>query len=230
MILLSLDASSKVVDLGIGAKQALLPPGQAEQTEAAAAEIKSAMEHYAYGNVYAYEGKVQPAKTELETAADMFAGLAWKYPLAGFNGGDLLPYADKALELARRPAATANAQVCFNRINQLNHELLWYATDHGRFPADLATLEKWCLAKGEDPHWLALALRCPAGDGPGTNSMPYLYNPKVAQEYLKLGTVIVSCPKHPEHKIAWEEELMYGTLGEVASGGKERLRKLGEMP
>jgi len=73
-----------------------------------------------------------------------------------------------------------------------------------------------------------MAFACPSGE-PAGRMLPYAYSPNADSGKLRIGDVIVNCPKHPERNLKWDRDLFI-TLGEVAEGGNDLLRKFGYVP
>jgi hypothetical protein len=226
--LIATDGSGLRANLGGSAEDSVLSGEQRAQTGAALTALTDALTKYALGGLRAYEGRIAESQRAYRAAADAFAQLMWEYPLADLSEDEVLAYADMAAELARRPADEVLSLICSYRHYVLAHLLLWYGSEHGKFPPDLATLQKWSISKGEDAEWCRMAFRCPAGDETGP-SMPYVYNVKATTGKLELGDTIISCPEHPERSIKWDHDF-FMTLGEVAGGGHDLLRNFGEVP
>jgi len=228
VLLIAVDGSGLRANLGGSVDDSVLSGEQRAQTEAALTDLTDALTKYALGGLRAYEGRIAESQRAYRAAADAFAQLMWKYPLADLSEDEVLAYADMAAELARRPADEVLSLICSYRQDILAHLLLWYGAEHQRFPPDLATLQDWSISKGEDAEWCRMVFRCPTGDESGA-SIPYVYNVKATTGKLELGDTIISCPKHPERSIKWDHHF-FMALGEVAGGGHDLLRKFGEVP
>jgi len=228
VLLIATDGSGLRANLGGSAEDSVLSGEQRAQTEAALTGLTDALSKYAFGGLRAYEGRIAESQRAYRAAADAFAELMWKYPLADLSEDEVLAYADMAAELAARPRDAVLSLECWHRLDPLAHLLLWYGAEHQRFPPDLATLQDWSISKGEDVEWCRMVFRCPAGDETGP-SIPYVYNVKATTGKLALGDTIISCPKHPERSIKWDHDF-FMTLGEVAGGGHDLLRKFGQVP
>lgn len=227
-LLIAADGSGLRADLGGTAEDSVLTPEQRVQTDAAAAAVTDAFTKWGLGDSLARRGRAEESTAAYRSAADAFAALMWKYPLTDLSPDEVLAFANDASELASLPREEILSQVCRNRMDPLAHLLLWYGSEHGKFPPDLATLQDWSISKGEDAECCRTMFRCPEGDGTG-QLIPYVYNPKATTGKLELGDVIISCPKHPERGIKWDRHLFL-TLGEVAGGGHDLLRNFGEVP
>jgi hypothetical protein len=228
VLLIATDGSGLRANLGGTVEDSVLSGGQRAQTEAALASLRETLNQWALGGLRAHEGRIAESQKEYRAAADGFAELMWKYPSVDLSQSEVLAYADMAAELAARPKAAVLSLECSYRLDVLAHLLLWYGAEHQCFPPDLETLQKWAISKGEDAEWCRMVFRCPAGDESGT-ATPYVYQAKAATGKLKLGDTIISCPNHPERNIKWDHQL-FMTLGEVAVGGHDLLRKFGEVP
>ncbi len=205
------DGSRRVTDLGGNEKDSILPSAQRAQTEAAFADLREAIYQYEVGKIRSYEGHAKEAKAAFRSAADIFAALVWKHPLAGFATADLAAYVDQIEPLANQSDDALLQETCQQRITHfLSWALLLYAGRERRFPPDLATVERWSLTTdwgmkiewidNTDAEWVKMIFRCPEGDS-------YVFHPTPNRAYPKVGDVIATCPNHPESRLVWTEGL-----------------------
>jgi tetratricopeptide (TPR) repeat protein len=200
------DGSGVRSDLGGNDKDSVLPPAQRAQTAAALEAVREAIFEYAVGNVRSFEARPADACAAFQSSADVFAGLAWRYPLADFSTNDVLRYADKAQAMAARPPATVLLESCKQRMNYAGLLLSNCAASLGRFPPDLAALEQWSLSNNwgidwisnHNTEWVKMILRCPEG-------APFTYTAPPAGEDPKIGDIVMSCPIHPDCRLVWDE-------------------------
>jgi Tol biopolymer transport system component/tetratricopeptide (TPR) repeat protein len=206
VLLVAAAGSGVLSDLGGNDSDSVLSAQQKQQTDGAVAAIREAVFQYAVGNVRSFEGRPADARAAFAAAADIFAGLEWQYPLADFSSGNVLQYADKAAEMAQRPSATVLAQCCDERMRYLGSLLVNCAAHEGRFPSDLATIEKWAFANpwginwisNRDAEWVKMIFKCPQGP-------LFVYTPPAAGEDPKAGDVLITCPNHPDCRLVWDE-------------------------
>ncbi|MGD0110836.1 MAG: FecR domain-containing protein [Armatimonadota bacterium] len=207
----AIDGSGKVKDLGGAAEDSILPPQERAQTEAAFADLREAVYQFEVGKIRSYEGRAKEAKAAFRSAADIFAALVWKHPLAGFATADLAAYVDQIEPLANQSDDALFQETCQQRITHfLSWALLLYAGRERRFPPDLATVERWSLTTdwgmkiewidNTDAEWVKMIFRCPEGDS-------YVFHPTPNRAYPKVGDVIATCPNHPECRLVWTEGL-----------------------
>ncbi len=209
VLLLSPDGSGVISNLGGSVTDSPLSRVQSAETDNAIAAVREAIFQYAVGEVRAFEGRPADSQAAFAAAADIFASLPWKYPLANLSTGDVLRYADKAEQMASRSVATILSESCKERLSfYLSSLLVDYAASEGRFPADLKSLETWSLAhdwgmnwiSNEDTAWVKMIFQCPSGGS-------YNYTPPPAGSDPKTGDVLVTCPNHPDRQLVWEERL-----------------------
>lgn len=219
--LVSPDGSGILRNLGGTERDSVLPRAKAVHTRRAAADINEAIFQYALANIREYEGRVAEGKKAFSAAADLFAALPWKYPLADLSADDVLAYADRAAEMAKRPVQDVLQDTCAVRF-----ALLWLLLDEQieqrqRFPSDLGALEKQALShppgpivvgmsgwiQEHDTEWIKMVFRCPSGEASG-RPIPYVYTLPGRGQVPKVGDVLLSCPRHPECRILWNEDLV----------------------
>ena len=223
------DGSGQVTELGGTETDSVLPVEVRRQTEAAAKQVQEALFQFAVAETAQFEGKLTESRKAFRDAADIFAGIAWKYPRSGFSPDDLIRYADEATSRAKEPTRSILQEVCRERQDILSRFLWRFASKNGRFPHDLAELRTWMVEVRHDkPEEIAPLFSCPVGAESG-HTTPYGYNSHASEGHLKLGDVVVSCPQHPDLKIAWDKDFLM-RLGEVAAIPRDRLEKLGELP
>ncbi len=204
--IIAADGSGLLADLGGSAEDSLLAPGQEEQTAGALEAIREAIYQYAVGELGRFEGKPRDAQAAFQAAADIFAGLAWEYPLANLSPGQLLIYADKCAQLATTSSREFLAESCQERMNYLRYRLVLYVADKGEFPQDLAAVEQHSLESDWDMNRLSsrdtervkMLFRCPVA-GPFTYHQPI--------DDAEIGEVLVTCSSHPDNQIVWTESL-----------------------
>lgn len=207
VLLVAADGSGVISDLGGNDKDSVLPPDRRAQTAAALEALQEAIFQFAVGKVRSFEGRPDDARAAFQRSADIFAGLPWRHPLADFSTSDILRYADKAQEMANRPAQALLAESCRERMSYAGILLPQCAADQGRFPSDLASLEKWSLGRGwginwlsgHDTAWVKMIFRCPQGDR-------FTYTAPPAGEEPKAGDVLLSCPNHPDCRFVWDDQ------------------------
>jgi len=213
IVLVAADGSGLLADLGGNEGDSLLSPAEHRQMDVAVSAIQEAAFQYAVGRVLDHEGRFAEGRTAYQTAAELFASLPWKSPLLGFSAADVAKYADAMVELAGRPAKDVETETCRAHLTQIGLLLPPYAKEHdGTYPPDLATLQRWALTKtwGFDhvlrvarPDVSAAMVQCPHGDA-------YLYTPPAPGTQPKAGDVLLTCPKHPDCRVTWENR--YGEL------------------
>lgn len=199
--------SGLLAELGGTPDDSVLTAEQAGQTQAALAAVREAVFQFAVGNVRRFEGKPRDAQAAFQAASDIFAGLAWEYPLAQFGVDQLMLYADKAAEMGAVPASLMLSKSCEERLSYLEILLLQYAGAKDGFPPDLGALEQHSLQSGwginwisnENTEWVKMMFGCPGG-----GEYEYAAPPGGAPE---LGDVLVKCSAHPDHSIIWTEKL-----------------------
>ncbi len=204
--IIAADGSGLLADLGGSAEDSLLAPGQEEQTAGALDAIREAIYQYALGNIGRFEGKPRDAQAAFGAASDIFAGLAWEYPLANLSPGQLLLYADKCAQLATTSSREFLAESCQGRMNYLGHRLVSYVADAGEFPQDLAAVEQHSLESGwgmdwfsnRDTEWVKMLFRCPVAG-------PFSYHAPSGDPAI--GDVLVTCRAHPDHRVVWTMDL-----------------------
>jgi Tol biopolymer transport system component len=200
--IIAANGAGLLADLGGAPDDSVLTAEQDRQTQAALDAVREAVFQFAVGNVRRFEGKPREAKAAFQAVSDIFAGIAWEYPLAQFSVDQLLLYADKAAVEAAKPRAQLLSESCRERLSYLEILLLQYVGAKGEFPRGLAALERHSLENGwginwisnKDTEWVKLMFRCP-DDG------PYSYHrPSGAPE---IGDVLIACRAHPDHKLVW---------------------------
>jgi len=206
--LVAADGSGVLAVLGGTKEDSTLSSAEQKQSDAAQAAIQEAVFQYVVGRIRDYEGKFAEAKKAYLAAADIFAGLPWEYPLLNFSPNDVIVYADKLNEFTRRDPSAIADDICKSHLDQLGFLLPWYSKEHDlNYPANLAALTPWAKTKIciVDSMWriadadtMAAMVKCPEGDD-------FIYTPTAPGKRPKAGDVILQCPRHPEHKIAWEE-------------------------
>ncbi|MBE9565682.1 MAG: PD40 domain-containing protein, partial [Proteobacteria bacterium] len=200
------DGSGVLSDLGGNAQDSVLSSEQAVQTEAALDAVREAVFQYAMGNVRRFEGRAAEAQAAFQTAADIFAGISWDYPLAQFSHAQLLLYADTAVREASRPGEEVLLQSCKERIQYLETLLAQYVGNEDQFPPSLEALEQHALEAGwtinwisnRDTEWVKMMFRCPV-----CGSFSY----HAPAEEPDFGYVLVSCSCHPDHQLIWTMRL-----------------------
>lgn len=200
------DGSGVRSDLGGNDTDSVLSPAQRAQTAAALEAVREAIFDYAVGNVRSFEARPADACSAFQSSADVFAALAWRFPLADFSTNDVLRYADKAEQMADRPPATVRLESCRQRMNYAGLLLSNCAASLGHFPASLAALEQWSLSNGwgidwisnHDTEWVKMIFRCPEGQ-------PFIYNAPPDGEDPKVGDILLTCPNHSDCRLVWDE-------------------------
>jgi hypothetical protein len=205
--IIAADGSGLLADLGGSGEDSLLGPGREEQTAGALDAIQEAIHQYALGNIGRFEGKPRDVQAAFGAAADIFAGLAWEYPLADLSPGQLLLYADKCAQLATTSSIELLAESCQTRMNHLRYRLVLYVADKHEFPSDLAAVVQHSLEStwrmqdwfsNQDTERVRMLSRCPVAG-------PLTYHQPVGD--AEIGHVLVSCSSHPEHQIVWSAGL-----------------------
>jgi len=223
------DGSGRVTDLGGTKEDSLLSDEDRRQTDGAAKALQEAFFQLVTGEIAQLDGKLAESRAAFRAAADIFAGLTWQYPRSGFSPDDVIRYADEAVRRAEEPAASALHEACRQDLDGLSGWLWRFVDANGRLPVDLAELRDWMVhARHEKAADIAALFSCPVGAEAGPPT-PYAYNAHASEGHLKPGDVIVSCPEHPDLKIAWDKNFL-ARLGEVAAIPRDRLQQLGELP
>ncbi len=205
--IIAADGSGLLADLGGSAEDSLLSPGQEEQTAGALDAIQQAIHQYALGNIGRFEGKPREVRAAFQAAGDIFAGLAWEYPLADLSPGQLLLYADKCAQLAASSSRELLAESCQTRMNHLRYRLVLYVADKDEFPSDLAAVVQHSLEStwrmkdwlsNQDTERVKMLVRCPVAG-------PFSYHPPLGDP--EIGHALVTCSSHPERQIVWSAGL-----------------------
>jgi len=177
------------------------------QTEGAVAALREAVLRFAAGWVSAFDGKPKESREHMRAAADIFAGLMWEYPLAGFGANDVLRYADKATELANRPSEKVIADGCWEHMRFIRGLMGYYFERTNAVPPDLVSLIEWARKNDwpainwlsrEDEEHLSRIIYCPA-----TGQAAYGYTVPPAGALPRERDVLVTCPFHRSYKIDW---------------------------
>jgi len=224
--IIAADGRGQVTDLGGTVDDSVLSTEAKAQTEGALAGLQEAVFQYAVGNIKSFEGRPADSQAAFRTSADLFAGLAWRFPLADLSQEQLLLYADKADTMAAKSAATILADSGKERLNYLQILLLQYLGEKASFPPDLATLEKWSLKAGwginylsnRDTNWVRLIFRCPAGGS-------FAYTPPPVGKDPQVGDVLVACTSHPEERIVWDKEMAQSAERRRQSAANQAVEK-----
>lgn len=203
-MLVAADGSGVIREISADGKESKLSKTAQKQTDSAIAAIKEAVFQYAMGKIHSFEADIPAARQSYDTAADIFAGLTWNYPLAGLGTDDTLRYADAAEKEAARSDADILHDSCKERMNYLGWVLAVVAGKHKQFPADLPTLIDWAQSSSWGINWLfsgdkehvAMLGTCPGNAEHGVE--PYIYTPPVNGTEPKIGDVLISCPLHPD--------------------------------
>ena len=223
------DGSGQVTELGGTETDSVLPLEVRRQTKAAAKQLQEALFQFAVAETAQFEGKIADSRRAFRGAATTFAGIGWRYPRAGFRPEELMRYADEATSRADESTSSILHEVCRERQDILSRFLWRFASKHDRFPQDLAELRTWMVGVRHDkPEEIAPLFSCSVGTEGGYRT-PYSYNPHASEGHLKLGEVIVSCPQHPDLKIAWDKDFLMGR-GEVVGISRDQLNRFGDLP
>jgi Tol biopolymer transport system component len=229
VLAISADGSGVIRDLGGTRRDSILPAEDRRQTDTAVAAVQQALLQFATAETAQFEGKIGESRKQFEAAADSFAEISWKYPRAGFIPEQIMRYADEATRRAKEPTAAILHEICKERLDILSGFLWRFASKQDRFPQDLAELRKWMIeVRHCQPEEIAPLFSCPFGTEAG-HPKSYDYNPRASAGHLKPGEVLVSCPEHPDLKIAWDKDFLL-RLYEVANISQARLKKLGQLP
>ncbi|MDO8684501.1 MAG: FecR domain-containing protein [Armatimonadota bacterium] len=212
-LLLAADGSGIMTRIPTDEKSSVLTPEEKVQTEAAIADLREAIFLFALGNVKEFEGRPVDVRKCFNTAADLFSGLLWKYPLSGFSSDHLMDYADKSLQLAQRDDQTVFSESCKKRMNYIGTILGHYLNKHKRFPSDVNVIIDFALNNGWGIDWLCFCDKehvkmLPACPGT-TRARPagYVYHTPRQGEKPNIGDVLFTCPNHPRNRVEWDEDM-----------------------
>jgi len=204
ILVIAPDGSGVIANLGGNASDSILPAGEQTQTNAAAKAIGEAVFQYAVGEYKTYEGKVKEARSAYRASADIWASLAWNYPLAHFSVSNIQLYADVAAEKAGMTDKELFEASCQRRLSFLGIRLGDYLRKEKAFPSNLEALRKWSQENGgaltnwmnykEDVDMAAFMFICPL-DG-----KPYQYTVRDFNT-AKVDDVVVTCPNHPKNSV-----------------------------
>jgi sugar lactone lactonase YvrE len=224
VLLIAADGSGLMSDLGGNERDSILTDEEMAQTRAAMSDLREALtlSHFV-GYQRTYESRVAETRAAYNAAADLFAGLMWRYPVVRFSAVDVLASADKAADLAKRPAEHILLEGCEFRISHLHGGLALFVRSHGRLPSDLRELQSWSLRDLKGRYFFnyshnGVTVKVPYDDGlvrmtfccPGSRLLqvpaPYAYTPPGGRQ-PKTGDLLVRCPRHSQHRIVWDEDL-----------------------
>jgi len=229
VLAIAADGSGRVTDLGGTVEDSLLSEEDRRQTEGAVRGLQEAFFQFVSGEIAQGDGKLTESRSAFRAAAEIFAGITWRYPRSGFSPDDVIRYADEAIRRAEEPAASALHQACRQRMDTLSGFLWRFASENDRFPHDLAELRAWMVEVRDcEPEEIAPLFSCPVGVE-SSRATPYGYNSRASQGHLSPGEAIVSCPEHPDLSIAWDRDFLM-RRGEVVDISPDQLDRFGDVP
>jgi hypothetical protein len=213
LLVIAADGSGLKADLWGQPQDSPLTAGQQAQLEGALKEIEAARFQYSAGKVRAFENRGEESKVAFQAAADIFSGLAAKYPLVDFSPEQVAQYAGAAEALAKRPGAELEADACRERLQDLENLLLIYFDNQGSLPRDLRELETWgkqqegmqlSWVSNRDNEHFPLLFHCPRGES-SPDTTAYRYTPP-GEVVPELGAPLLACPEHPENKVVIDSD------------------------
>jgi hypothetical protein len=204
LFLVAVDGSGVIKNLGGNSEDSLLTATEKREMEKADAVINEAAYQYVIGQMDDFQGKFREGRAAYQNAIDMLAGLAWQCPLLGLSRNDIWRYVDELTELVNRPDHELQINSCKLHLTGIGLLLAQYAEEHvNNYPADLTALSAWAGTKTyslnnffrtNNPDTVASMLKCPMGDA-------YTYSLPASGNTMKMGDVILSCPRHPDIKV-----------------------------
>jgi len=210
VLLIDAGGGGLIADLGGNEQDSVLPPGAKTQTSQAGKALLQARTVCGRAHEQGFSGEPAASRKSYQAAAEIFAGILWRYPLSGLSANELLSCADRAAALGSRSDREILADSCQRRIAFLSAFFDLYLMAEGRCPPDLPALEAWLLSHGwdmgsityKDTAKVNMMFRCPRGDD-------YRYAPPPPGVKPQIGAVLVTCPNHPEYQVVWDRILAW---------------------